>query len=696
MTAAERFFDVVEKGILSLTFILYPFAVYFGLQRFEPWVIYTGLGVVLAIRFAWSARRIDPDRIKQVIVPGMVVLGLVLVGGLLNDETFMFMLPGLISGVLCGFFLNSYFNPPSLIETFALMSVSDMTEKTRRYCRNVTLVWAGFMTLNTLVVIYLTFASLEKLWLWYTGVIAYVLMGLLFAVEFTYRIWKFRHYRGYWFDPFLRWMFPPRGNVKPTYIRFHKLMVQGRRNDFAVAANQNKTCTWRDLAEHVSGLRERMREHSSEQASSGRWMVFCQNAFSFCTGVLSTWQVDGVAVVPPGNREETITAILNEGVDGMISDVDGIRSNSNLPVLDPLAHTDQTFDFRIMDRDRTSLELFTSGSTGTRTAVPKNLGNIASELRTLEEEWSQTLDDCTMVATVSHQHIYGLLFKVLWPLIAGRTFFEDTVVYPDKIVRAVKQFADEGVCLVSTPAHLQRLVKYDAVDVIAPHVKHVFSSGGVLPEETAGALRDVFEHAPVEVFGSTETGGIAWRRRNGENPAWTPFDPAQTRIEDTLHVKSPFIHPDLAEEDGWFRTGDRCTARDRGFKFLGRADRDVNIADKRVSLEEVERALMKQEIVDEAKALSLERSSFNSTRRVIATVVLLEEDGKQLLELNSRKHVTKHLRDQLSQTLAPVAVPKLVRFVEQLPRDAQGKVTEKQLKSLFDNSHNESDDDETA
>lgn len=689
MEATDRIREGLESVILFLTVVLYPFAIYAGLEyyRLEPWVIYIFVGGVLGLRFLYSTRYIDPSRLKRFLLPAACVLALLVIGALNNDETLFLLMPGFISLVLGGFFLKSWYKPPSMIESFALMSISDLTEETRLYCRRVTFVWAMFMLSNAIVIAYLSFYASRATWTLYTGVIAYLLMGLFFAVEFGYRVWKFRQYRGFWFDPILRWLMPPRGHVTPTFIPLRKLMVQGRRNTHTVARTPDQPFNWRMFSRRVCGLSEKMRHiQRGSDESTHRWLVTAENTFSFCTGLLATWQANGVAVVPPTSREENLDRMMDDGMTGMISDRGDHENSTNRTVLNPSEYDGDKHDFQILDMDRTCLELFTSGSTGTRRSVPKTLANLAREIRTLEEQWRDCMRSRAVVSTASHQHIYGLLFHVLWPLSAGRPFYHTTTVYPDDIAGAVRNTASDEVCLVSTPAHLQRLVKYEHVESIASNVTVIFSSGGVLPEETAREIRDTFHQAAIEVFGSTETGGIAWRKRDGTESAWSPFDPVSTRIDGTLQVQSPFVHPDYTSSGGWYRTEDRCRSSGDGFTFQGRADREVNVADKRVSLDELEDALEEHSFVDRAHTVPVERSGFDATRTVVAAAVILTPDGEQHRSGNGKKSVNARLRKQLNNRFAQVAVPKLWRYVDQFPRSDRGKITAEAIESLFESS----------
>ena len=71
---------------------------------------------------------------------------------------------------------------------------------------------------------------------------------------------------------------------------------------------------------------------------------------------------------------------------------------------------------------RAALTLYTSGSSGAPKPIRKTLAQFDAEVRTLEAQWGALVGDATMLGSVPHHHIYGLLFRLLWPLAAGRAF----------------------------------------------------------------------------------------------------------------------------------------------------------------------------------------------------------------------------------------------------------------------------------
>ena len=114
--------------------------------------------------------------------------------------------------------------------------------------------------------------------------------------------------------------------------------------------------------------------------------------------------------------------------------------------------------------------------------------------------------------------------------------------------------------LASVPTHLKRLARHADVATLRSHCCAVFSSGGPLPAETAHAIARVLGRAPLEVLGSTETGGVAWRAQepSAEESLWAPFTAvrlARDPRSGVARVRSPFVSVD--EGGDGFAMGDR-------------------------------------------------------------------------------------------------------------------------------------------
>ena len=324
--------------------------------------------------------------------------------------------------------------------------------------------------------------------------------------------------------------------------------------------------------------------------------------------------------------------------------------------------------------------LFTSGSTGVPERIVKYLSQLDAEVHALQAVFGPMTDvpDLRTLATVSHQHIYGLLFRVLWPLAAGRHLGTEFLRYPEELVAQLSQ--PGAKLLVSSPAMLSRLP--DALDWAAasPGLRGIFSSGGPLPPEASAHCLALLGHSPTEVFGSSETGGIAWRRRAEQGDAWQPLPGVQVRLADSgcLSVRSGHL-PDAA---AWWETADRALPQDGGAGFVlqGRADRIVKIAEKRVSLTAMENALLASDWVTAARAVVLESPPAAAR---MGMVLELSDAGWQALQQQGRRQLGAALRALLEPRVDRVALPRSWRYVLRLPQNAQGKTTQHDLLALF-------------
>lgn len=327
--------------------------------------------------------------------------------------------------------------------------------------------------------------------------------------------------------------------------------------------------------------------------------------------------------------------------------------------------------FSALDADFPAVVVFTSGSTGQPSAIPKRLRQLASEVATLEAMFGAALGDAEVVATVSHQHIYGLLFKILWPLASHRPFLAHSLAFPEELAAAL---ADRAAVLVASPAHLKRLP--DTLDWPRAGLRTVFSSGGPLPLDGVLRCEQLLGHTPTEIYGSSETGGIAWRRRTGGlDEACSAFPNVTLSLADGCLVVAS---PHLADATP-FVTADRARFLPDGrFLLAGRADRIAKIEGKRVSLDAIEQALRASGWITEARVLALADG-----REQLAAVVVPSTAGQALLASDGKPAFSRRLRALLAESTERVALPRRWRFVDALPANAQGKTTEAALARLF-------------
>ena len=324
--------------------------------------------------------------------------------------------------------------------------------------------------------------------------------------------------------------------------------------------------------------------------------------------------------------------------------------------------------------EQTQVSFFTSGSSGTPKLIHKALAQLLLEVQTLELQFGDMLsEDALFCGTVSTQHIYGLLFRLLWPLCSGRPILVQQISYLEQWQAVMQQWA---CVFIASPAHLARFDDIATLLPLAKQCQRIFSSGGPLADDIPPRYVAVFGQAPTEVFGSTETGGVAFRQRNTDETPWQAFPGIRISQADdcALQLHSPYL-PD----DQPYVTQDAVRLLSAGsFELLGRLDRIAKIEEKRLSLPEMEQFCLRSELVSQAAAVLLQHK-----RIQLALVVVLTPAGQQILQQQGKLALNQQLKAHLLKRFERVMLPRKIRYVSALPYNAQGKLPYKQLEALF-------------
>lgn len=433
---------------------------------------------------------------------------------------------------------------------------------------------------------------------------------------------------------------------------------------------------WRDGAAVSNDvfLRRVYAWHALLQRSDGKnFALYLDDSIEFAAALLGAWHAGKTIWLTADTMIASCTA-LEQAVDGFLGEFPAQWS----PMRAAETTDENPFPAIALNADLPALVVHTSGTTGAAQAIPKKLSQLSSEVITLEASFGEMLGDASIVATVSHQHIYGLLFKVLWPLWAGRAIHARSQNFPEELAQLMSQ---RPCALIASPAHLKRLPEHLAwSDVTA--LRAVFSSGGPLSLEGAQTTAQILGQVPVEVYGSSETGGIAWRQRSaGASESWLPMRDVEWRItpdDGLLQVRSPHL-PDTE----WFSLADRAQAEGSSrFVLNGRSDRIAKIEEKRISLNAIEALLLASPHVSEVNIVVCDEVP--GQRQRLAAFIVLSEQGKSVLADKGKLALNHQLRDLLVGNIEPVAIPRRWRYLEQMPVNAQGKTTRALLLSLLD------------
>jgi acyl-CoA synthetase (AMP-forming)/AMP-acid ligase II len=409
-----------------------------------------------------------------------------------------------------------------------------------------------------------------------------------------------------------------------------------------------------------------------------RWLLHTSDSYAFAVGLFALWHRGSVAALPPNAAPGTIARLAAE-VAGTISDRTDLVSGALHPLRPPVGCSVPA-PLAALARSQPAVVLFTSGTTGDRKGVDKSLQQLDDEVQTLESRFGAQCADASIFATASHQHLYGLLFRVLWPLAAGRPFRTETYLHPAELLPRMMQTSN--CVLIGTPAQLRRMADTPGLEKLRGVCRCVFSSGGPLDEATADAFAAALGEAPLEIFGSTETGGVGLRQQT-PGPGRLAFAPlpgveVERGPDGCARIRSPFASAQGAQTP--VTMGDRISLLGDGrFLLEGRADRVVKVGEKRLSLPDMEQALRRHPWVREAALIPLGKGA----QVRVGAVVVPSEEGRAALAREGRRGVSLALGSCLEPDFDRVLLPRAHRYVDSLPNDERGKLNLAVLTELF-------------
>jgi len=396
-----------------------------------------------------------------------------------------------------------------------------------------------------------------------------------------------------------------------------------------------------------------------------RAALWFDDAAALAIALLACWRA-GVVAVLPGDAQAQTCAALDADVDAWLTDtdlplpatrqwrLDSLQDHAALPpaALDPSV----------------TLVLCTSGSSGTPKPLSKQWRQLAAEVQALQQQWPDS--SAPVLGSVSAQHMYGLPFRVLWPLCSGRQIDRRQRLYPEELQQASLRYP--SFTWIASPALLRRLGQRLDWAQLRGRLTRIHSSGGALPPEVSDDIERGLGLRPTEIYGSSETGAVAWRTGSAD---WQPLPGAVVSLnaDGALCVQSPWVHAADAQ------TSDGAQLTTGGFQLLGRLDRIVKIEEKRISLPMLEQALMRHAYVADARLGQPGQSGQPGNTRLTG-LIALSAAGLHALRNQGRKAVVDALRAHLAAGFESLAIARTWRFFRHLPANAQGKLPQ----SVFD------------
>ena len=624
--------------------------------------------VIAAVYFLTATQDKDKKKTARLLVSSGLLLAAGVVCLLTGSAIFLKFYPVVISAIFLCAFGYTLFARPTMIFRFATMMDKTIRgslaeKRVEAYCTKVTVVWCVFFVLNGSVALITVFSKSDILWSIYNGGISYMLMGMLFAGEFIVRKVV---------------------NAKmPKAIPISKFDAQSRPLDTILCYERKWTdknyLTWGDFLRDSAKMRAFIKKHDEAQ----KWILHCEDYWYFLATFVALLQCEKEILLTANVSPSFIDEIRGSAraADGshqvrFLTDMEIPDTDFVPTILEESAEPTDTEKqgTPAINADNTKIMMYTSGSTGHPKAVHQRLTEFEMDNAFVLSKWGEEFLSRKLCATVSQHHIYGLLFTIMLPFTVAVPFRRKRIELPEEF----ELLDDEDYMIIAVPAFLKRTcAEYAASANEKLPLKNpwIFTSGGVLTPEVAKDTDGTFGFWPVEVYGSTETSGIAYRQsKNGLE--WTPFDNAKIWKNDDgcLVIISPYI-----KDPAGFATGDLVEIHDDGrFLLKGRADSIVKIEEKRISVTEVENRLLQSGLVQDVCVVPM-----SDRRQYLAAAVVLNAKGKAKFADTEKYLINRHFHDYLMQFFENVVLPKKWRYLDAIPMDVQGKKKKPEIQALF-------------
>ena len=302
---------------------------------------------------------------------------------------------------------------------------------------------------------------------------------------------------------------------------------------------------------------------------------------------------------------------------------------------------------------------FTSGSTGFPLGALKTKKNIISEIEVLSSLLKK-YEIKRVIVTVPFIHFYGSLMGIFYPLFNDIDIILKEHFLPNDLLEII----EDNSLIVTTPLYIKSLNRINSSKNLS---KSLFiSSTAPLLNDDAKEFNKKFSSNILQIFGSTETGGIAYKYN--DETLWTPLEKVTTTLNENneLKVQSPFISNIIFEKEfkqtnQEIQTFDYVEFEEDKFKLIGRSSQILKIAGKRYSTIQIENIL--EQIEGIQKAVVFVNSSKDILKDEILDITI--ESQKEFLS----KDIKKILQSELSNIKFSINL----KIVDKIKTSAVGK-----------------------
>ncbi|RMZ38908.1 hypothetical protein AFCA_006221 [Aspergillus flavus] len=357
--------------------------------------------------------------------------------------------------------------------------------------------------------------------------------------------------------------------------------------------------------------------------------------------------------------------------------------------------------------DRRALMIYTSGTTSSPKGCVTTHKNITFQAECLVKAWKYAPSD-HLIHVLPLHHVHGIINGLTASFLSGVTV-EMHPKFDPKVIWSRWQDRGSSTMFMAVPTIYYRLVDYFETHIRgteqesaardgARALRLVVSGSAALPTPIKAKFAEITGQTLLERYGMTEIGmaiscGLEVEKRIDGSVGW-PLPGVQVRLTEKetgqvvesvdedgqIEIKGDNVfleywrRPEATVKefttDGWFKTGDVARRDASGAYFIqGRASVDlIKSGGYKISALEVERKMLGLDIIQEVAVVGLADEEWG--QRVAA--VVKQRPGTEPLEL-------QNLRTQLKQEMAPYKIPTVLKLVDNIERNAMGKVNKKTI-----------------
>ena len=505
----------------------------------------------------------------------------------------------------------------------------------------------------------------------------------------------------------------PGGSEVPPLPSSLPLVARAEAHDdrTAIVAPEG-TFTYRDLLDASARVAACLLDGRPDLGES-RVAFLAPAGWHYVAAQWGIWRAGGIAVPlatshPPAELEYVIRdadaeiVLAHPDFAEMVRGLDGAKRARLIWTRQALERTTPHSPLPAVEEGRRAMMVYTSGTTGRPKGVVTTHANLRAQVTSLIAAWEWTVGDAILLVLPLH-HVHGIVNVLACALWAGARC-EMLAKFDGP--RVWGRLADDDLTLfMAVPTIYNKLIA--AWEAAPPERQRAYAAGcarlrlmvsgsAALPIRTLERWQAISGHVLLERYGMTEIGMALSNPLRGERrPGFvgTPLPGVEVRLVDEqgrpaqpgtpgeIEVRGPNVfleywrRPDATAQafrDGWFRTGDMAVLEQGAYRILGRTSVDIiKSGGYKISALEIEDVLRAHPAIAECAVVGVEDAEWGER---ICAAVELRDDVTLALE---------ELQRWAKQRLAPYKVPRALRCVAALPRNAMGKVTKPEVARLF-------------